>query len=287
LVLRSRHKGLSETLLQIVMSQIEIKFNKLKEILLSFESVMLAYSGGVDSTFLLKVSKEVLGNAVVAVTAVSPLYPAHEIEQAVNSAIAFNATHLTLENNALSDSAFVNNSPDRCYICKKNLFLKIQSLAAQKKYSVVIDGTNADDKHCFRPGMRALEELGIRSPLKDSDLTKDDIRVLSKKLGLSTWNKPSCACLASRFPYGVKIIEADLIQVEKAESFMRKKYRDIQVRVRHYGDTARIEVFPEQFDILLDKRNRNEIITTFKNIGYTYVTFDLEGYRTGSMDEVL
>ena len=268
------------------MSDIESKFDKLKEILLSFESVMLAFSGGVDSTFLLKVSKEVLGNSVVAVTAVSPLYPEYEIEEAVNTASMFDVKHITVENRALSDNEFIKNPPDRCYVCKRSLFLKMKSLAADENCSVIIDGTNADDGKSYRPGMRALKELGIRSPLKDSGLIKEDIRILSKRLGLLTWDKPSCACLASRFPYGVNLNQTDLIKVEKAEACIRN-YKDAQVRVRHYGETARIEVLPEDMDIFLDNKIRNEIIATFKDIGYTYVTLDMEGFRSGSMDEVL
>lgn len=268
------------------MSDIEYKFDKLKELLCSFESVMLSYSGGVDSTFLLKVSKEVLGDSVVAVTAVSPLYPDHEIEQAVNTASMFNVKHRTVENSALSDKEFIKNSPDRCYVCKHSLFLKLKSLAAGEKCSVIIDGTNADDAKSYRPGMRALKELGIQSPLKDSGLIKEEIRILSKRLELVTWDKPSCACLASRFPYGSCLNQTDLMKVEKAEACIRK-FKDSQVRVRHYGDTARIEVLPEDMDIFLDNKIRNEIITTFKEIGYTYITLDMEGFRSGSMDEVL
>ena len=268
------------------MSDIEFKFDELKEILLSFESVLLAFSGGVDSTFLLKVSKEVLGNSVVAVTAVSSLYPEYEIEEAVNTASMFDVKHITVENRALSDNEFIKNPPDRFYVCKHSLFLKMKSLAADENCSFIIDGTNADDGKSYRPGMRALNELGIRSPLKDSGLIKEDIRILSKRLGLLTWDKPSCACLASRFPYGVNINKEDLIKVEKAEACIRS-YKDAQVRVRHYGDTARIEVLPEDMDIFLDNKIRNEIIATFKDIGYTYVTLDIEGFRSGSMDEVL
>jgi len=162
----------------------------------------------------------------------------------------------------------------------------MKSLAADNNCSVVMDGTNADDSKTYRPGMRALEELGIKSPLKECGLNKDEIRILSKRLGILAWDKPSCACLASRFPYGVMLKEKDILKVEKAEACIRK-YIDGQLRVRHYDDTARIEVLLKDIKIFLDSSIRNEIIISLKDIGYTYVTLDLEGFRSGSMDEVL
>ncbi len=268
------------------MLNLDQKFEKLENTLISLKSVMIAYSGGVDSTLLLKAAKEVLGDSVIAVTAVSPLYPAHEIEQAVNLASSLQVKHLTIQNDSLSNDAFTKNSPDRCYICKKSLFKQVKSLAAKNNCDAVVDGTNADDVGTYRPGMQALKELNIKSPLKDAGMSKEDIRLLSKQYGLNTWNRPSYACLASRFPYGVKLNEADLVKVEKAEACLRN-LNDVQLRVRHYGDTARIEVFLQDLNFYLEDKNKNEIITTFKKIGYTYITFDLEGFRSGSMDEVL
>ncbi len=270
----------------MTMSDLEKKFEKLYEMLLSFESIMIAYSGGVDSTFLLAAAKKAPCISVLAVTAVSPLYPAHEIESAVKTASLFEVKHITVENSALSDKAFIKNAPDRCYVCKSRLFIKMKSLAADNNCSVVLDGTNADDAKTYRPGMRALDELGIKSPLKDCGLTKAEIRILSKRLGILTWDKPSCACLASRFPYGVMLKEKDVLKVEKAEACIRK-YIDGQFRVRHYADTARIEVLSKDIQVFLDSSIRKAVIATFKDIGYTYVTLDMEGFRSGSMDEVL
>jgi len=268
------------------MLSIDQKFDKLKHTLISLKSVLVAYSGGVDSTFLLKAAKEVLGDSILAVTAVSSLYPAHEIGQAVNLASSLQVKHLTIQNNALSNNEFTKNSSDRCYVCKKNLFLQFKSFADEQNCEVVVDGTNADDVGTYRPGMQALKELEIISPLLISGLKKDEIRQLSKRFGLLTWDRPSNACLASRFPYGVKLNETDLIKVEKAEACLRN-INDVQLRVRHYGDTARIEVLPQDLKFYLEDKIKSEIITTFKNIGYTYITFDLEGFRSGSMDEIL
>lgn len=263
-----------------------MKLESLKQILTSLKSVLVAYSGGVDSTFLLKISKDVLGDNVTAVTATSIIYPFHETEAARAITKKLSIRHVIIKNEALLNPNFTENPPERCYWCKKELFLKMISLAKEYHINCVIDGSNDDDINDFRPGLRATIELGIRSPLKEAGLKKDEIRRLSKKLDLPTWNKPSDACLASRFPYGTKITEANIRTVDKAESFLRKM-GIIQLRVRHHNQTARIEVVKDDIPKFLNEKTRQEVLSYFKKLGYTYVTLDLAGYRTGSMNEVL
>jgi len=250
------------------------------------ESVLVAFSGGVDSTFLLKAARDVLGSRLLAVTAVSPIYPAHERECAVKTAGQLGVKHLTIETGVLDDPRFAANSPQRCYWCKKRLFKKLASLATQRGLRHVVDGTTVDDMQDFRPGTRAAGELGVRSPLVEAGLGKDEIRGLSRECGLATWDMPSCACLASRFPYGVRITEHDLRSVDTAEDFLRGLGLT-QVRVRHYRETARIEVTEEEMPSLVLKETRKRIVKQLKKIGYIYVTLDLAGYRSGSMNEIL
>ncbi len=263
-----------------------MKFDLLKESLAEFKSVMLAYSGGVDSTFLLKIASDVLGNNMVAVTATSDIYPSFEIQEAIDMAKEFSVQHIIVKNHALENEKFINNPPERCYWCKKELFSRLREMAQEKGFNCVIDGTNADDVNDFRPGMRATAELGIRSPLKEVGLTKQEIRKLSKEAGLPSWNKPTYACLASRFPYGTVITEEDLKRVAQAEEFLRS-YGFKQLRVRHYGKTAKIELIEDNIKEVLLKNTRKEVISFFNGLGYTYVTLDLMGYRTGSLNEVL
>jgi len=261
------------------------KLQKLKEILAGMESVLIAYSGGVDSTFLLKVARDVLGDKVLAVTASSLTYPADEIKNAKKMAQSLGIGHLTIRTGELSNSRFTRNSLRRCYWCKRELFSKLVSLAKKYKLNYVLDGSNYDDQKDFRPGMQAALEFGIRSPLKEAGFTKDEIREHSKKLGLATWNKPSFACLASRFPYGMRITEERLKKVDKAERFLRN-FGITQVRVRHYNYIARIEVLRDQMPKLFQEAVRDKIVNKFKKLGYTYVTVDLQGYRSGSMTEM-
>jgi len=263
-----------------------LKLQALKETLSSMKSVLVAYSGGVDSTLLLKVAKDVLGDNVVAVTATSPTYPSHEVENALKIATDLGVKLVSIETDELSDPRFSENSPERCYWCKRALFLRMTAIAKEYGLNYILDGSNYDDTKDFRPGMRAANELGVRSPLKEVGLTKDDIRSLSKSLGLPTWDKPSFACFSSRFPYGMKITEENLAKVESAEKFLRK-FGISQIRVRHYNETARIEVMKDDMPRLLDEGIRREVLSYFKKLGYSYVTLDLEGYRTGSMNEVL
>jgi len=263
------------------------KLQQLKEILSKMESVLIAYSGGVDSTFLLKVAKDTLDDdKVVAVTATSLTYPACEIKDTKTIAKKLRARHLIIKSDELFNQNFVENSADRCYWCKRELFSKLTALAKEYKLHYVLDGSNDDDIKDFRPGMKAARELGVRSPLEEACIGKDKIRSLSERLGLPTWNKPSLACLASRFPYGMKITKENLAKVDKAETFFRK-FGVTQVRVRHHDQIARIEISKNEISKLLKEDVRNKIITKFKELGYTYVTVDLEGYRTGSMNETL
>lgn len=263
---------------------IEQKFDKLKQILRSFESVVIAFSGGVDSSFLAKVAYDVLGDKAIAVTADSALYS--EVEEAKEVAEEIGIKHELFFTEELDIPEFSDNPPERCYYCKKELFSKLWEIAKQQGFKHVVDGANYDDLGDYRPGMKAGAELNVSSPLKDAKLTKSEIRELSKRLGLRTWNKPSMACLASRFPYGTHITSEKLSAVGKAEKFLRELGIK-QLRVRHHKDIARIEVLPEDMDILLRNHIREKIVEKFKHLGYTYVTLDLCGYRTGSMNEVL
>ncbi len=264
----------------------EEKLEHLKKILMEMESVLIAYSGGVDSTFLLKVARDILEDKVIAVTALSPIYPEEEAEEAKKIARNLGVKHLLLETRELEDPDFTSNPPERCYYCKKELFSRLKNLATENKIKWVADGSNQDDTNDFRPGMQAARELGIRSPLKEAKLTKDEIREWSRKMGLPTWRKPSFACLASRFPYGVSINKRDLERINQAERFL-KNLGIHQVRVRHHQNIARIEVEVDDLPKLLDKHHRYEIVKKIKELGYTYVTVDLEGYRSGSMNEIL
>ncbi len=263
------------------------KSQHLRKLLNEMQSVLIAYSGGVDSTFLVKVAKDVLDDdKVLAVTADSLIYPACEIKDAKTIAKRLRVKHLVIKTDELFNQKFVENSVDRCYWCKRELFSKLIALAKKYKLNYVLDGSNYDDRKDFRPGMKAARELGVRSPLEEAGLDKNEIRSLSERLGLSTWNKPSLACLASRFPYGMKITKENLAKVDKAEAFLRK-LGITQVRVRHHEQIARIEVLKNEMSKLLKEDARDKIVTKFKELGYTYVTVDLEGYRTGSMNEAL
>ncbi len=260
--------------------------DNLKELLRSMESVLVAYSGGVDSTFLLKVARDVLGERAAGVIASSPTYPSLELESALDIAKSLGIPVTELHTDELSHKAFTRNSPNRCYHCKRELFGKLKRVADEQGFKHLVHGNNVDDLRDWRPGLKAAEEMGVRAPLQEAGFTKDMIRALSKEMGLPTWNKPSLACLASRFPYGNTITREALRQVEEAESCVRALgFR--QLRVRHHGTIARIEVEKEDIPRLLRPEVRQKVLDGIKAAGFLYAALDLEGYRTGSMNAVL
>jgi pyridinium-3,5-biscarboxylic acid mononucleotide sulfurtransferase len=268
-------------------SELKNKTQKLKEIFRTMGKVLVAYSGGVDSTLLLKVAQETLGESnVLAVTALSPLYPERELAGAKKVIQTIGGRHLLIESNELEIEGFSKNPPNRCYYCKRKLFEELLNLAREESIPFIVEGSTLDDEKDHRPGKRAIQELGIRSPLKEALFTKADVRELSNALGLPTWDKPSFACLASRFPYEEEITIEGLRMVNQAEDFLFGLGFK-QVRVRHYQNLARIEIFPEEMDRLMEGSLREKVVSHLKAIGYKYVTLDLQGFRSGSMNEVL
>ena len=264
----------------------EKKLTALRSILESMGSAALAFSGGVDSTFLLNVAKEVMGSRIVAVTARSEMFLSVEYTDASSLARQLGVRLITVESKALDEPAVSGNPPDRCYYCKRAIFSAVLQIAGREGLVWVMDGSHAGDTGDYRPGMRALSELNVRSPLKEAGLIKSEIRSLSEKAGLPTSNKPSMACLASRFPYGVEITPEKLRQVAGAESALHDLGFDA-LRVRHYETMARIELSPDSIQKAAEPETRRSLISALKKLGYQYITLDLEGYRTGSMNEVL
>lgn len=266
---------------------IKEKLQRLKEIFQSMGRVLVAYSGGVDSTLLLRVARDTLRDQnVVAVTALSPLYPERELAGAKRVTQALEVKHLLIESNELEIAEFSKNPLNRCYYCKRELFEKLVNLSKELGIRSIVEGSTLDDEKDHRPGRMAIQELGIRSPLKEALFTKMEVRELAKELGLTTWDKPSFACLASRFPYGEEITSEGLRMVGEAENFLFGLGFK-QVRVRHYQNLARIEVFQEEMGRLIDGSLREEVVSHLKKIGYRYITLDLQGFRSGSMNEVL
>jgi len=268
-------------------SELETKAKELKEIFQSMKKVVVAFSGGVDSTLLLKVAHDSLGDEnVIAVTALSPLYPERELIGVKKLIQTLGARHRLIQSNELEIPGFSKNPPNRCYYCKRKLFEELLELAKEESILFVVEGSTLDDDKDHRPGRMAVQELGIRSPLREAGFTKGQVRELSRVLGLPTWDKPSFACLASRFPYEEEITEEGLKMVDAAEDYLFGLGFK-QVRVRHYRNLARIEVLKEEMARLMNGSLREEVVNHLKKIGYQYVTLDLQGFRSGSMNEVL
>ncbi|MBE5859154.1 MAG: ATP-dependent sacrificial sulfur transferase LarE [Butyrivibrio sp.] len=262
------------------------KYDDLIDMLKSYGSVAIAFSSGVDSTFLLYAAKEALGDKVIAITARSCSFPKRESNEAEAFCREQKIRHIFFESEELEIEGFAQNPTNRCYICKRELFENIKKMAKRENIAEVAEGSNLDDNGDYRPGLVAVAELGIKSPLREVGLTKDDIRALSKYLGLPTWDKQSFACLSSRFVYGETITREKLGMVEKAEQLLL----DLgfhQVRVRIHGTIARIEIMPKEFPKLIEEEVRSRITASFKEFGFSYVTMDLIGYRTGSMNETI
>lgn len=262
------------------------RYEKLRTILNEMGSVVIGFSGGVDSTFLSYTAHDVLGDKALAVTAVSPTLPESEEQDARDMAADIGIRHLVVHSTEFSDPEFVKNPKNRCYICKKIRFTALVDLAKQEGYHWVIDGGNVDDLGDFRPGMKALEEMAdaVRSPMIEAGITKADIRALSRELGLRTWDKQSAACLASRIPYGVELTPQRLSMIDKAEQYIAP-YIKGSLRVRYHGDVARIEVGEEEIPAIL--AHRKDIVQALRQCGFTYVSLDLGGYEMGSLNEVI
>lgn len=262
------------------------KMEKLRSILVELESVLVAFSGGVDSSFLLKVAHDTLKGKAIGVTATSDTLPLVELKHARALAKEIGVEHVVVETGEMCDPNFLANPPDRCYYCKKTLFSKLQELAEECGVRHVVEGSNYSDLTDYRPGKRAVERLAIKSPLAEAGLTKDEIRALSRQMGLSTWDRAAAPCLSSRIPYGSEITLEKLHRIEQSERYLREAGFKV-VRVRDHGDVARIEVPAEELLELFNDARRTEIGEKLKSFGYKWVAVDIEGFRSGSLNEAL
>ena len=265
---------------------LETKRNNLVNILSNMRSVIVAYSGGVDSAFLAAVSNEVLGNNSLAAIAVSPSLAPDELTDAESLAALLELNFRKIETNEIDREDYKANTPDRCFFCKDELYSHLIKFAESENYNYVLNGTNKDDLGDYRPGIDAAKQYGVRSPLVESELTKSDIRTLSKDMGLEVWDKPAQACLSSRIPYGTTVTVEALTKIASAERFLRSKGFK-QIRVRHHDSIARIEADSSDLVNFISEPLRTEINIEFKKIGYSYVTLDMEGFRSGSLNEIL
>jgi len=268
------------------MSETQEKLSRLKEYIGSLGSLAVGFSGGVDSSLLLYVAHNVLGDRAIAVTSVDASVPKRELNEAKAFCEERGIRHIICTFDPMKEEGYRNNTPERCYFCKRGIFSEIKKIAEENGIEYAAEGSNVDDLGDYRPGLRAVDELGIKSPLREAGLTKADIRAISKELGLPTWSKPAYACLASRFVYGEEITEEKLRMIDEAEQFLMEQ-GFIQERVRLHGKIARIEVSPDDIPRLAVDDMRNAVYDRFKQIGFSYVTLDLRGYRTGSMNETL
>ena len=262
------------------------KRSDLVNILEQMRSVIVAYSGGVDSAFLAAVANEALGRKALSVTAVSPSLAPSELDEATDLANRIGLNFMTIETNEIDRPDYQANNPDRCFFCKDELYTHLVRFAEEESFDSIVNGTNVDDLGDYRPGIEAAKQYGVRSPLVEAELTKDDIRALSRDMDLPTWDKPAQACLSSRIPYGTTVTVEALTKIAKAEQFLRSKGFK-QLRVRHHETIARIEIEPSDFSAITSEPLRSEINQEFKNIGYSYITLDLDGFRSGSLNEIL
>lgn len=262
------------------------KFEQLEQILRATGGVLVAFSAGVDSTFLLKMAHRVLGERAIALTASSPTAPPGDLEAAKQFSRELGCRHVVLDSHELTNPSFAQNPSNRCFFCKDELYRICRGQAEQLGTDIIVDGTNLDDLKDHRPGLKAAQEWGVRHPLVEAAMTKDDIRRYSRELGLTTWDKPSSPCLSSRFPYGTAINLERLSKVGACEVFL-KELRFREFRVRYHGEIARIEVAQNEIDRLLDRATRDAVVEKFKEVGFHYVSLDLQGFRSGSLNEPL